>query len=141
VADAKPADVTVLRSDGVEITLLAGGRIISGAVERRGNRILVHWRGLVYEVASKSARPERAGAAAAAASEVFAPMTGTVIQVFAKDGDALEPGTPLLIVEAMKMEHRIVAPAKARVARIHVKSGDRVDVGAKLVSLELDGAS
>ena len=66
-------------------------------------------------------------------------MTGTVVQVLAADGQAVESGTPLVIVEAMKMEHRIVAPAKAKVARIHVKSGDRVDVGAKLVSLELDG--
>jgi len=63
-------------------------------------------------------------------------MTGTVVQVFAAEGQTVESGAPLLIVEAMKMEHKIVAPGKARISRIHVKKGDQVDAGAPLVSLD-----
>jgi 3-methylcrotonyl-CoA carboxylase alpha subunit len=133
---ARPPEPKVLAFDGVELTLLVGDRIVRGAVERRGSRLLVHHRGLVwaFDEGGAAARDH----AVAAPSELVAPMTGTVVQVLAADGQAVESGAPLVIVEAMKMEHRIVAPAKAKVARIHVKSGDRVDVGAKLVSLELD---
>src|SRR5688572_4941890 len=133
------ADPTVIHHDGVEIVLRLGDRIVRGAVERRGGRVLVHWQGLVWAI-EEAKQPARAQGATAAASELIAPMTGTVVQVFAKDGEAVEAGAPLVIVEAMKMEHRIVAPAKALVSRVHVKSGDRVDVGAQLVSLKLDGA-
>jgi 3-methylcrotonyl-CoA carboxylase alpha subunit len=132
-------DATVIHHDGVEVVLRLGDRIVRGAVERRGERLLVHWQGLVWAI-EDAKKPARSQGAAAAASELFAPMTGTVVQVFAKDGEAVEAGAPLVIVEAMKMEHRIVAPAKAKVARVHVKSGDQVDVGAQLVSLKLDGA-
>jgi 3-methylcrotonyl-CoA carboxylase alpha subunit len=136
VADPARPDPKVLWSDGLEMVILVGGRVIRGAVERRGNRVLVHCRGFVHEIANESARAERGGAVGPAASEVFAPMTGTVVQVFAKDGDRVDTGAPLLIVEAMKMEHRIVSPRVAKVARIHVKQGDQVDLGARLVSLE-----
>ena len=134
------ADATVLHSDGIEITLLLGDRIVRGAVERRGGQVLVHWQGTVWtlETPGAASRPVR-GTADAAAADLFAPMTGTVVQVLARDGQAVEAGAPLVIVEAMKMEHRIVAAAKGRVARVHVKPGDQVDVGARLVSLTLEG--
>jgi 3-methylcrotonyl-CoA carboxylase alpha subunit len=131
-------DVTVLRNDGVEITLRIGDRIVRGAVERRAGRLLVHWRGTVWALEGAPERPARSAAAASAASDLFAPMTGTVVQVLAQDGQTVEPGAALVIVEAMKMEHRIVAPGKARVVRVHVKKGDLVDLGAPLVSLKPD---
>jgi 3-methylcrotonyl-CoA carboxylase alpha subunit len=131
-------EVKVLAWDGVELTLLVGDRVVRGAVERRGPRLLVHYRGVVWAFDEGGGLARSHGAAAS--SELVAPMTGTVVQVFATEGQAVDAGVPLVIVEAMKMEHRIVAPAKGRVARVHVKSGEQVDVGAQLVSLELDGA-
>jgi biotin carboxyl carrier protein len=135
------AEPVVIHDDGVEIVLRIGDRVVRGAVERRGGRTLVHWQGLVWAVDAPGPAARRGGGAAApAASELLAPMTGTVVQVFAADGQSVEAGAPLVIVEAMKMEHKIVAPAKGKVARVHVKSGDQVDLGAQLVSLKLDGA-
>jgi 3-methylcrotonyl-CoA carboxylase alpha subunit len=133
MADVAPK---VLWTDGVEVVLALGDRIVRGAVERRGGRTLVHWRGEVFEVEAATGPSRQGSAAASAGRELFAPMTGTVVQVYASDGQPVERGAPLLVVEAMKMEHRIVAPAKARVARVHVKKGDQVDVGAPLVSLD-----
>jgi propionyl-CoA carboxylase alpha chain len=138
----KSADqtITVLHSDGIEITISRGGRIIRGAVERRGGRVFVHHRGLVYEIEAAAGRRAAGLGAAPAASDLFAPMTGTVVQVFAKEADAVSAGASLMIVEAMKMEHKITAPAAATILRMHVKAGDKVDVGAPLVSLKLDAA-
>jgi biotin carboxyl carrier protein len=63
-------------------------------------------------------------------------MTGKVIQVLCNPGDEVAAGTPLVVVEAMKMEHRLSAAAPARVLGVEVVAGDQVDMGQELVRLE-----
>lgn len=63
-------------------------------------------------------------------------ITGKVLSVLVKDGDIVEEGTPLLVIEAMKMENRIIAPARALVAGIKVKAGASVSTGDELLRLE-----
>ncbi len=65
-----------------------------------------------------------------------APMPGTVVQVLVKVGDVVTSGQPLIVVEAMKMEHTIKAPADGTVAEIHFKVGDPVAEGADLLAFE-----
>jgi propionyl-CoA carboxylase alpha chain len=65
-----------------------------------------------------------------------APMPGTVIEVLVAAGDRVEAGRDLLVMEAMKMEHRVRAPAAAVVAAVLVAPGDRVEAGQPLVRLE-----
>ncbi|MCW2606809.1 MAG: Carbamoyl-phosphate synthase chain ATP-binding [Frankiales bacterium] len=72
----------------------------------------------------------RAGGASADAS-VRSPMPGSVIAVHVGDGDAVDKGTPLLVVEAMKMEHTLTAPA-AGTAEVKVRVGDQVVVDQEL---------
>lgn len=139
MADGEPMVANVLSWDGIEVVVAVGDRIIRGAVEKRGGRVLVHHEGIVWAFEEGGRRS--GGAAAGSESELRAPMTGTVVQVFASDGQPVERGTALLVVEAMKMEHRIVAPARTRVARVHVKQGDQVEVGALLVSLDGGGSA
>ena len=67
-----------------------------------------------------------------------APMSGTVVAVMVKAGDKVARGAPLMILEAMKMEHTITAPADGVVAAVNYRAGDRVKEDAVLV--ELDGA-
>jgi biotin carboxyl carrier protein len=132
-------DVAVLLSDGVELTLRAGARVVRGAVERRGTRLKVHYEGLVYEFEIASADRPKA-AVQAAASALYAPMTGRIVKVFVSDGETVASGATLMVVEAMKMEHKIVAPANATIARLHVAAGVQVEVGAELVTLKLEGS-
>jgi len=65
-----------------------------------------------------------------------APMPGKVVALIAEPGQALEKGKPLLVLEAMKMEHTIVAPRTGQVVRFHVAAGDQVSEGAELVEFE-----
>jgi 3-methylcrotonyl-CoA carboxylase alpha subunit len=72
----------------------------------------------------------------AASGSLHAPMPGRIIQVMAKAGDQVKKGAPLLILEAMKMEHTITAPADGVVKAMHFAAGDQVLEGAELVTLE-----
>jgi 3-methylcrotonyl-CoA carboxylase alpha subunit len=63
-------------------------------------------------------------------------MSGTIVAVLVAPGERVEKGAPLVVLEAMKMEHTIVAPAAGRVAAIHFGAGDRVGEGADLVDVE-----
>jgi 3-methylcrotonyl-CoA carboxylase alpha subunit len=70
-----------------------------------------------------------------------APMPGTIIALVAPPGDIVEPGAPMLIMEAMKMEHTLRAPARGRVARYLCAAGDFVAEGAALLEFEAEEAA
>ncbi len=71
----------------------------------------------------------------AAPGSLAAPMPGKVTAVLVKPGATVSKGTPLLILEAMKMEHTISAPADGVVKAIHFAAGDQVPEGAELLTL------
>jgi 3-methylcrotonyl-CoA carboxylase alpha subunit len=68
-----------------------------------------------------------------------APMNGTVVTLLAAVGAPVEAGTPLLIMEAMKMEHTVRAPGPGRVDAFHFQPGDLVDGGAVLLDFSAAG--
>ena len=70
----------------------------------------------------------------------LAPMPGTIIALLAKPGETLEAGAPILILEAMKMEHTLRAPARGRIARFRCAAGDFVAEGAALADFEPEEA-
>ena len=63
-------------------------------------------------------------------------MPGKIISIAVKAGDTVEKGQPLLVMEAMKMEHTISAPADGKVAEVFYAIGDQVTEGAELVAIE-----
>jgi 3-methylcrotonyl-CoA carboxylase alpha subunit len=67
-----------------------------------------------------------------------APMPGAVLEVLVSVGDEVEAGTPLVVMEAMKMEHRVMAPTDGTVVAVHVEVGGRVLQGQTLVDVETD---
>ncbi len=66
----------------------------------------------------------------------ISPLPGTVIAVHVSVGDSVDEGQLLMVVEAMKMEHKITAPSPAVVSEVRFAVGDRVDTGDLLVALE-----
>ena len=71
-----------------------------------------------------------------APGSLAAPMPGKVIALLVEAGARVEKGAPLLILEAMKMEHTISAPADGVVKAIHFAAGEQVPEGAELLTLE-----
>ena len=69
----------------------------------------------------------------------ISPLPGTVIAVHVVAGDSVVDGQILMVVEAMKMEHKIIASGAATVTEVRFAVGDRVDTGELLVALEHSG--
>jgi len=65
---------------------------------------------------------------------VTAPLPGKVIQLMATQGASVKKGDPLLIMEAMKMEHTIAAPIDGEIASVNCAEGEQVEEGAELIS-------
>ena len=75
----------------------------------------------------------------AVAGRLTSPMPGRVVQLLVAAGDRVRQGQPMMVVEAMKMEHTIAAPRDGIVAAVHYASGDLVEEGAELIALEPEG--
>jgi 3-methylcrotonyl-CoA carboxylase alpha subunit len=126
-AAALPADGHLaVALDGVRRTLRvvadAGAIVVFDAGER--------WD---FDVLDPLAPPE---GAALGPGRLTAPMPGRVVQLFVAAGDPVRQGQPLIVVEAMKMEHTIAAPRDGIVAGVHYAPGDLVEEGAELIALK-----
>jgi propionyl-CoA carboxylase alpha chain len=71
-----------------------------------------------------------------AAGGFVAPMPGNVVAVHCRPGDAVVKGQPLVVLEAMKMEHQVTAPFDGSVAQVGVDVGDHVAAGTVLLVFE-----
>jgi 3-methylcrotonyl-CoA carboxylase alpha subunit len=73
-----------------------------------------------------------------AGGAIKAPMHGKLIALMVAEGDVLEKGQKLAVVEAMKMEHALVAPHAGRVATIAAEVGAQVAEGATILTIEAE---
>ncbi len=92
--------------------------------------------GTTVRVAHFEARRSGNAGALGALNSVAAPMTGRIVVVHVQPGDSVDHEQPLVVVEAMKMEHKLLAPRAGVVAKVTCSVGDLVDGGVVLVDLE-----
>jgi len=102
-------------------------------VARTARGVWVGWPGGARFFAAEAAE---ASSGVGAGAEVRAPMTGRVIKVAVRPGDAVAAEATLLVLQAMKMEYRLTAPRAGRVARVACAEGEMVELGAVLVVLD-----
>lgn len=118
-----------------ELALVVNGARHSSHVTRHGSTRFVAIDGHV--VAFSAPETNRAGRRRHHHGEdsLTASMPGQVRKVLVSEGDAVERGQALVILEAMKMEIRIAAPHAGRVSKVPVSEGEVVDRGQVLVEL------
>ncbi len=88
----------------------------------------------------KSTRSHHLPRTIRAAGKLTAPMPGRVMRLLVEPGAKVRRGEPLMVIEAMKMEHTITAPADGVVAAVRFAAGELVEEGAELIALAaLDG--
>ena len=121
-----------IEGDGLLISL--DGRSFKARAVRDGSHWHVFYNGDYRRLALREElqAPQDAGAGGSLA----APMPGKVIQVMVEAGARVKKGEPLLILEAMKMEHTITAPKDGVVKLINFAAGEQVLEGAELIALE-----
>jgi propionyl-CoA carboxylase alpha chain len=73
---------------------------------------------------------------AVASGSLLAPMPGTVVAVHVEKGEQVECGRPVLVLEAMKMQHTVAAPHAGTVTGMSVRPGDQVAAGEVLAVVE-----
>ena len=125
------AAVRDLGDGAIRVTLDGVARRYSVAVE--GDDVVWIARDGHHLEARTTRRARGAGAAADGALE--APMPGTVLMVHVQDGDRVEAGDVLLVIESMKMELAITAPRAGTVEGLHLRPGDRVTLRQPLVAV------
>ncbi len=123
--------------DERHVTLVIDGRRHRLLYASRGAHLMVSVAGHGWEfVPAEEAEDEEVEAAGGFTPELNSPMPGKVLDVLVAEGDVVEAGQALLLLEAMKMETTLKAPAPARVAEIKATTGTMVGPGDTLVRLE-----
>ncbi len=85
--------------------------------------------------------PQRAAAGRQAISSdgmIRAPMPGVVLKVMVEEGDMVNAGDPVMVIEAMKMENEIKAPVSGTVKQVKVEPGDSVNTGDELMEISTE---
>ncbi len=121
------------RSFGGGLVAELDGVTVHATVVRSGRELTVFVGGLTHRLQVRefeTVQDEEAG------GRLTAPMPGSVIEVLVKEGEAVEQGRALMIIEAMKMEHTIIAPMAGRVAQVRFAPGEQVKEGDQLIALE-----
>jgi 3-methylcrotonyl-CoA carboxylase alpha subunit len=132
VGDADPVPASARRV-GEKLEVSLGGRVTSfrRALDEATDTLWLAARGQTWAVAEHSLL-EGEAAAAAAGGPVTSPMPGTVLVVKAAVGDTVTAGTPLVVVEAMKMEHTVTAPVDGVLTELNVRAGQQVALNQPL---------
>ncbi len=140
--DGRPLDARMLHQSGSMMLLQMEGVSRLMALVPGENGWTVHHRGETWHAAVLDERTQRLESLTAAARSesrgevVRAPMPGLVLRLEVGEGSRVEPGTGVLVLEAMKMENEIKAASRGVVTKVLVAAGSPVEKGAPLVEIE-----
>jgi len=142
VGDTEPMPARAERQDG-ELVLTIGGRTVRYAYAEQsgapGGLLWLGRDGHAWAVRQEPRLTARAAETKATDGIVTSPMPGTVLAVNVNEGQEVALGQPLLIVEAMKMEHTVTAPLDGTVTDLMVKPGQQVAMDETLAVIRAAG--
>ncbi|WP_075790739.1 acetyl-CoA carboxylase biotin carboxylase subunit [Massilia putida] len=127
------ASMSLAGREDTQFTIKLDGAVVRGHVVRDGQAIHVFHAG--QHVTLQYSDPlAHAGDAETEGGRLTAPMPGKIVALLTAPGAVVEKGTPLLIMEAMKMEHTIISPAGGIVEELLYAVGDQVSDGVQLLT-------
>ena len=134
IADhAYDAQVDHVRSD--EVTFTVNGQRHTAYIASDGSTRYVSVAGEVFELKRSDSRRRERRKHHRGEESLAAAMPGQITRVLVGEGDEVQRGQPLIVLEAMKMEIKVTAPQAGRVAKVLVKPGQVVDRGQEVIEL------
>ena len=132
--DGSPREVSTAGVSPTEVALVSDGVLTRYAIAIAGNTVHVDgpdgsWS---LRTTERFPLPDAAGLA----GSLVAPMPGSILRVLVQVGQVVAPGQPLVVLEAMKMEHQVVSPSGGTVSQVLVAPGDQVTTGQALLVVE-----
>lgn len=97
--------------------------------------LIIHYNGKIWEFKRKEKRFEEKQRVEKFDGKVYPPMPGNVVKVIVKEGDEVEMGSPLLILESMKMEHTIYSPVKGKIKKIYAVPQTVAELSKPLIEI------
>jgi acetyl-CoA/propionyl-CoA carboxylase biotin carboxyl carrier protein len=144
VGDGEPeaarAEFRAAPGGGTDLVITAAGRTLRYAYAADGATAWLGRDGRAWAVREEQAASPRAGRVTAADGSVRSPMPGTVLAVHVTAGERVTAGQPVLVVEAMKMEHTVTAPVDGVIAELTAKPGQQVTMDETLAVIGPDSA-
>lgn len=135
-ADGAELNATLLARDSGLVSLSIDGQIMlvqpaDGEVHFRQERHATRTENALERALQRSASSASAGGA-----KLLASMPGRIVRVLCEPGQAVRAGTPLIVMEAMKMQNELCAKTDSVVRTVRVEVGQTIERGAVLVELE-----
>ena len=133
---AAPAPASSGKRNPSQYTVTVDGKDYFMAFE--GNMATVNGKAFRVDIKSAGASktgPEEGGVATEVTS-VTSQMPGAVFKILVSNGDRVAEGQPVIVLEAMKMEHAIKAPRAGKITAVHFAQDDPVEEGVALLDLE-----
>ena len=112
------------------------GQPISVFAQKVKRQLWFHWEGQVYIYEPEQKKQSQGGTTGDDVEALVAPMPGRITKLAVKEGELVEKGQTLVVMEAMKMEYRLTAPRMTRVKSVHCKEGEQVGLGVTLVRFQ-----
>ena len=139
--DGSAIDVDAFKPDAGSLHLLVGGASHNVDLREKAGTFSVSLREATHHVDVLNEREKRmavagVGARGGGGPELTSPMAGKVVAVEVAEGDVVEEGQTVVIVEAMKMENTLKAHKPGTISKIPVEPGQAVEIGDVLVEIE-----
>jgi biotin carboxyl carrier protein len=136
VIDGRTIEADAARISSSTYSVLLGSGSLEVTVEETAEGLLVHAAGCEFHVQITDPRSWRGrrggGIELEGRQQVTAPMPGKIVSVLVAQGDRVEAGQGLLVIEAMKMQNEIRSPKSGTVERLVLKAGHTVSAGEVL---------
>lgn len=142
LVNGEPYDVDFRQMpDSGVVSLLINHNSLEAAVEQRNGYWDVLINGELYEVALDDERALRLAQARGTTTAVSgdaaisSPMPGIIIKVLVAEGDLVEKGDKVVILESMKMENELRAPRNGRITAVNIEAGASVEKDQELITI------
>ena len=130
-------EASVLSHETRAIAFELDGHRMSARIVTAGTKRFVQIDGVAVALVAVPRFPDLSAEVPAGAC--IAPMPGKVVEVRVAEGDTVTAGQVLLVMEAMKMEHKVTAPEAGTVSALHAEAGDQVEADAVLAIVDAEG--